>query len=332
MHFMEIAQFAPVVIPTLNRYEHFKRCLESLERCTWAEHTDVYVALDYPPSDKYVNGWKKIDDFLHEKEKGNGFKSLVVRRRDHNLGVGHPNSNSTLLLREVKEMYDRYIFTEDDNEFAPNFLVYINKALTKFEDDDRILCVCGYNRRITLPESFKGNCYLANDFVAWGVGYWTKRQRPQTYNSFDYLKQILRDKEKYAKLRKDSPDSIRNIVTMLKVGKFHGDVLVNVYETLEGKYSVMPTLSKVRNHGNDGTGLHSKTMVEDFDKYFSEQPIDEATDFEFDNTVPMQPEGLRTDDFGKLVPDWKKAVKYLIYRIDLFLIRRFGIVLHSKYI
>lgn len=328
----EITQYAPVVIPTLNRYEHFKRCLESLERCTWAEHTDVYVALDYPPSEKYVNGWKKIDDFLHEKEKGNGFKSLVVRRRDHNLGVGHPNSNSTLLLREVKEMYDRYIFTEDDNEFAPNFLVYINKALTNFEDDDRILCVCGYNRRITVPESFKGNCYLANDFVAWGVGYWTKRQRPQTYNSFDYLKQILRDKEKCAKLRKDSPDSIRNIVTMLKVGKFHGDALVNVYETLAGKYSLMPTLSKVRNHGNDGTGLHSKKLLSEVNEYFSEQTIDESPDFQFSDKVQLQPKGIRVELYAKPSPVWKNILKESILQIDLFLIRHFNIVPRSKYI
>ena len=50
--------FAPVIIPTLNRYEHFRKCLESLEACTGAEKTDVYVALDFPPSEKYVEGWK----------------------------------------------------------------------------------------------------------------------------------------------------------------------------------------------------------------------------------------------------------------------------------
>lgn len=66
---MEIKQYAPVLIPTLNRYEHFKRCLESLERCTGADMTDVYVGLDYPTSDKYRKGWQKIDLFLKEKEK-----------------------------------------------------------------------------------------------------------------------------------------------------------------------------------------------------------------------------------------------------------------------
>jgi hypothetical protein len=94
---------------------------------------------------------------------------------------------------------------------------------------------------------------LARDYVAWGVGYWTKRQRPEEYRSFDYLKQILRDREKCAILKKKTPESIRNIVTMLKVQKIHSDVLTDIYEALEEKYSLMPTVSKVRNHGNDGT-------------------------------------------------------------------------------
>ena len=51
---MEINHYAPVIIVTLNRYEHFKRCLDSLEKCTGANKTDVYVGLDYPPSEKYV--------------------------------------------------------------------------------------------------------------------------------------------------------------------------------------------------------------------------------------------------------------------------------------
>ena len=64
---MEIKTYAPVLIPTLNRYEHFKRCLESLEKCTGAEHTEIFVALDYPPSEKYKEGWSKICKYLEEK-------------------------------------------------------------------------------------------------------------------------------------------------------------------------------------------------------------------------------------------------------------------------
>ena len=105
---MEIKQYAPVIIPTLNRFDHFKRCLESLEKCTGAEHTDVYVALDYPPSEKYIDGWKKIGAYLVEKEKNNSFANLCVTRRERNYGVGHENSNGAVMLREVEQKYDRY--------------------------------------------------------------------------------------------------------------------------------------------------------------------------------------------------------------------------------
>ena len=105
---MKITYYAPVVIPTLNRYEHFRRCLESLERCTGAEKTNIYVGLDYPPSDKYVEGWKKIDCYLAEKEKNNGFNRLIVYRRTHNCGIGKPGCNYSQLKDVVKEKYDRF--------------------------------------------------------------------------------------------------------------------------------------------------------------------------------------------------------------------------------
>ena len=142
---MEIITYAPVLITTLNRYEHFVRCLESLERCTGSENTEVYVALDYPPSEKYKGGWVKISSYLSEKEQSNNFKNLHVIRRDHNYGVGKKGGNEEVLIEDVMQKYDRYILTEDDNEFSPCFLQYMNKALTKFYEDDDIFLVCGFN-------------------------------------------------------------------------------------------------------------------------------------------------------------------------------------------
>ena len=68
---------APVTIPTLCRYEHFKRCIESLSRCTLADKTEVYVALDYPAKESHWDGYNKIKDYLlSHKEDNLGFKKL----------------------------------------------------------------------------------------------------------------------------------------------------------------------------------------------------------------------------------------------------------------
>ena len=121
---------APVGIVTLNRYSHFRKCLESLEKCTGAAETEVFVALDYPPSEKYKEGWTDIDEYLKNKEADKGIKQLNVVRRKCNCGVGKPNGNWELLEKSLHEHYDRYIFTEDDNVFSPNFLEFINKLTT----------------------------------------------------------------------------------------------------------------------------------------------------------------------------------------------------------
>lgn len=41
--------FTPVIIPTLNRYEHFRKCLESLEACTGAEKTMFMAKINERP-------------------------------------------------------------------------------------------------------------------------------------------------------------------------------------------------------------------------------------------------------------------------------------------
>ena len=54
-----VTTFAPVVIPTLCRYQHFRNCLETLAQCTWAEYTEVYVGLDYPLNESHCEGYDK---------------------------------------------------------------------------------------------------------------------------------------------------------------------------------------------------------------------------------------------------------------------------------
>ena len=72
---IEIKTYAPVLITTLNRYEHFKRCVESLSRCTHAEKTELVIGLDYPPNEKYVAGWEKISEYV---KSISGFGKITI--------------------------------------------------------------------------------------------------------------------------------------------------------------------------------------------------------------------------------------------------------------
>ena len=105
---MEVV-YAPVIILTLNRYEHLKRCISSLQKNGWAKYTPLYISVDFPPASKYEEGYQKICEYL--KSGIDGFASVTVFYQRNNLGA---YKNELFLIDEVRKQYDRYIFTEDE--------------------------------------------------------------------------------------------------------------------------------------------------------------------------------------------------------------------------
>jgi len=262
----KIKSYAPVIIPTLNRYVHFKRCLESLENCTGAEFTDVYVGLDYPPSEKYVEGWTLIDDYLAEKEKNNKFNKLIVFRRDHNCGVGKEGSNGRLLLTEIQSsLYDRYIFSEDDNEFSPNFLEYMNKALEKYKEIPHVIKISAYTPTIFGQLTDK-TTFFGIDTPAYGLGSWFKKEKEIKIIDYVEIEKELKSSLKAMwHLFWCYPALIYMAVHMVKSKKNYGDIRYSMHNFLYGTFTLQPTQSLVRNWGADGSGLHSG-VVKGLDK------------------------------------------------------------------
>lgn len=257
----EKIKYAPVYIPTLNRFEHFQRCIDSLEHCSGADKTEVYVGLDYPPSEQYVDGWKKIDAYLTEKEKKHCFKNLFVRRRDHNCGVGNPNSNGALLIKEIERKYDRFIGTEDDNEFSPNFLEYMNKALEKYKDEPRVRFICAYS-----PPEFQGlthnNIFCSIDVPAYGLGRWIEKDKEVSLKNYNDVDKLL--KKSFIRLIAffcTSPALVAMAIDMINKKVNWGDVRMGIANMSDKTYAICPTVSLVRNWGCDGSGLHSGVVL-----------------------------------------------------------------------
>ena len=320
---MEIKKYAPVLITTLNRYEHFKRCLDSLERCTGADKTDVYVGLDYPPSDRYVDGWKKIDAYLQEKEAKNGFRNLYVRRRDHNCGVGKAGSNSSLLYAEIKEISDSYIATEDDNEFSPCFLEYMNKALAIYKNDERVICVCGYT---PFDYESRDNVYFARQFFAWGYGKWIEKSKSfSKFRNLESMEKALMSLRASMRLYWYRPIILSRVMDQVIQKKKYGDVSHTFYCVLYDKYCIYPSKTLVRNWGNDGTGVHCKNI----DKSFVKRTISQDNTFELDDIDVSECKEVKKLVANVASKKWYGHIaivlRYLVWRIikkDIFSVRR----------
>ena len=274
--------YAPVLIPTCNRYDHFKQCIESLAQCTWAEYTDVFVAVDYPAKEEHKDGYSKIKNYL--KNCKLNFHSLNVTYRETNYYYsGKDNLNS--LCKEVFVKYDRIIVSEDDNIFSPNFLVFMDKGLEKFESDPSVFALNGY--RHFYPVKFDNNTFFRQnvDFSAWGYGIlrsqyqkFVEKITPDYFRSMINLKNLL-------KIKKNGNNRLMGFISSSRSKKIQKtDNQLSIMMPLENLDVIMPKESLVRNIGWDGSGFHCPTTDKILAEKHITQPISNKSDFEFIGT------------------------------------------------
>lgn len=267
--------YAPIIIPTLCRYEHFVRCVESLSRCVGAEYTELFIGLDYPTKKSHWGGYNKISEYV---DTITGFKSVNIYRREENFGS---RRNSLDLRKKVAERFDRYISTEDDNEFSLVFLEYMNKGLELYKDNLNVVAICGYAYPFdycTKLDGYSYNAYPIQGFCAWGTGYWIKKNESgiSAFVNPNSAYQLIHSWSLVYKLfRKKQHITVHRLLFRHEIA--YGDLMWRAYCVLNNAYCIFPLVSKVRNYGFDGSGLNCKV-----DSVYAEQEIDQSVSFDFD--------------------------------------------------
>lgn len=266
--------YYPVMITTLNRYEHFKRCVKSLSECTHAEETELIIGLDYPPSDKYREGYLKIREFV---KNISGFRKVTVFERETNLG---PSGNFNALRDYVLQNHDAYISTEDDNEFSPCFLEYVNKAIEKYRDDSKVLAISAYT-----PNTLKGvseqSSYFSIDVSAYGFASWKSKYDVYAKCDYQYYDHYFRESFlRMMRLFFQYPAIVYMCAKMINRKTNWGDVLRSMYNLTNGTYILRPSISLARNWGQDGSGQHSPVKKGENNLAISGEKHFELTDIE----------------------------------------------------
>ena len=278
-------EYSPVIIPTLNRVGHISSLLESLKVNKLSCFTDIYIGLDYPPSDAYKDEYEKMKVYL--EGDFSCFKSFNVVTRSKNLGYLR---NVDDLISRVLEKYDRFIYMDDDLEVSPNFLEYMNSCLELYKSDQDVIAVCGYSYPLEWSVS-RGATLFKESFVCpmWGTGFWRdKYVRMRKYIEEDYG--LANDADLIIKgrgiqnmsnvccreyvdlcLSPDYKNTLAAIVT---------DISIRMYMSSLDRRVIMPVISKVRNWGFDGTGEFCSKIEDGGGRFtsstysYNSQPID----------------------------------------------------------
>jgi hypothetical protein len=306
-----INDVAPVLIPTLNRFVHFKSCINSLLECELSEETDLFIALDYPLRNNHWEGFNKIKEFITQIE---GFKSVYVIKRECNFGA-HRNIHDAIDFLFKK--YETLILTEDDNVFSNDFLVYTNKCLETYNDNNNIFSVCGYNYPVEMLKFYENEIYSWQGYSAWGVGLWRNKFLKINWSEevvLSNVKNFLNDYKKVIQLDKIANHYIPALLHMYNIQQVHGDTYISMHQFLNNMTSIFPVISRVRNMGHDGSGINCGVMENDI---FAVQDI-----YSGSNNYEI-PKGIsRNDDIDTLLythfrTQWMFKIK-LVIKLVLF--------------
>ena len=311
--------YAPIVIPTLNRFEHLKNCVESLKNNKYAEKTDLIVALDYPPAEKYEKGWQLISEYLASLS---GFNQVVVVKREKNLGA---IENIKSILEYVCKNYETFIFTEDDNIFSKCFLEYANKGLEKFKDDKSIESISGYSYPISYDKNKFNVAKIQRYFSDWGFATWKDRYlEAKDILTNDFFEKLFKDKKMCKKLRNASKKNYTRAISFIKDKNVRPyDYTNSIGQILLNRFSIMPKETLVKNMGWDNSGIHCNSSNA-ISELFNNQKLSKRSnwdDFSFDEIDSLKID-KRLDK--SIIGEYNKAdylkvrVKEVLYRNNLF--------------
>lgn len=265
--------YAPVAIYTYSRVEHFIQTVESLRNNYLADQTILYVVSDGPKCEDHK---PKIEAIRNYAEDLHGFREVVKIFRPSNLGM---QNSPPMAEKQILHDHGKIINMEDDNVTSPNYLDFMNSALSFFEDDETIYSVCGYCPPVG-PEHGKVDAdfwrYPWN--LSWGYGVWKSK-----HDRFHPLINRYPEHRRSGLLQRQNSAGGLYVSDSLKRDfkglKYFPDAIIGTEMFSAGMHCIVPTISKVYNTGQDGSG---QSTLRTTNKYAVALDTGEQRVFNFD--------------------------------------------------
>lgn len=254
---------SPIVLFVYNRLEHTRRTIEALKQNILSEDSDLIVFSDAPKTAGRVELVREVRKYIREIE---GFKTVTIVERDANLGLARSIIDG---VTTIVNKYGRIIVLEDDMVTTPYFLTYMNEALEKYADDERVVSIHGYVYPVALPLP---EAFFLPGADCWGWATWSRG-----WACFNSDGQFLLDELKRRKLILAFDYNGSCLFSKMLEGQIKGtndSWAVRWYASafLAGKLTLYPGRSMVNNIGNDNSGTHCEESTE-MDVNLSSTPI-----------------------------------------------------------
>lgn len=298
---------APVLLFVYNRPQHTRRVLEALASNPGAEKSELIIYCDAARRPEDEEAVKAVRSIIRSRQ---WCGSVTIVEQERNLGL----AKSVILgVSEVVNRFGKVIVLEDDLILSPQFLQYMNSALTLYQDDPRVMHVAGYMFPVQgqgLPDTF-----FLRLATCWGWATWR-----DAWDKFNPDGNALRDQiHQKGLVRSFNLDGAANYDRMLcdQIAGRNNSWAIRWYASmlLNNGFGLHPRFSLVQNGGFDGTGEHC-TELRDFDTDLATAPLEvrliAAEEYELARKAIRhfyQQKGRFTKKVGRRLAAWTKRFK-----------------------
>ena len=256
-------RMAPIAIFTFNRVWHTRQTFEALLANEGAAESDVTVYCDGARNEKDGDAVAKVRAYV---KTVTGFKSITIVERERNFGLAASIIDG---VSQTVQKHERVIVLEDDMVSSKYFLRYMNQALDKYADEEKVACVHGYCYPVQakLPEAF-----FLPGADCWGWATWAR-----AWEDFNPDGQALLDGLQTRGLTHafdyDGTYPYVKMLTQQIAGKNNSwAIRWPASAFLAGKLTLYPGRSLIHNIGNDDSGTHA-AGTDNYDVEVSATPI-----------------------------------------------------------
>ena len=268
-------KLAPVLLFTYKRLAQTRQTVSSLQQNMLADKSELFIFSDGPKGEQDILQVQAVRDYLHTLS---GFKKITIIESVVNKGLA--GSVITGVTQVINE-YGNAIVLEDDLLLAPNFLVYMNAALAKYENEPKVYSISGFIFELHHDVAYEYDVFFTRRHCSWGWAIWKDRWNEIDWQVGDYG-EFERSPAKQAAFNGIGSD-LGSMLNKQMTGKLDSWAIRCIYHQFKnGSYTAYPLTSKVINigFGEGATHTHSR-----FNKYDTTLDKGGKAEFSFPDRV-----------------------------------------------
>ena len=238
----------PIVLFAYNRVHHTRRTIKSLSKDPLSPTSDLFIFCDGPKSVSDIPRCNEVRDYISTLK---GFRSVNINASPSNLGLA---ASVIQGVTSILKLYPACIVVEDDLEFSPTFLSFMNHALTH-HNKSYIYSVGAWTPPINGSPFYPHSTFLSFRSCTWGWATWSDRWLTVDWNDLNLLS-VLQSTH-LTNLFNQGGSDLSDLLKLYMEKKIDSWAIQWEYiHMINSAYCLRPLRSLTLNTGMDGSGTN----------------------------------------------------------------------------